>query len=206
MTKDNIVFTGFGFLLGLVIGSMVIGPKLAQSKLAGAPAAVAAPAEAPAAEGGAGSPTRAAGSEDPAPRSPMGAVFQQINNLKQQIERDPNNAQALAQLGTMYMDAGKFPQAIEYFERALKVRDDPQVRTDLGICYRNTGDAEKSLAQFRQVVQAHPEQWQALFNEVIILGETRRFDEARTELAKLQKLRPGDPDVQKLADSLAGAR
>jgi Flp pilus assembly protein TadD len=106
----------------------------------------------------------------------------------------------------MYMDAGKFPQAIEYFERALKIRDDAQVRTDLGICYRNNNEAEKSLAQFRQVVQAHPEQWQALFNEVIILAETRHTDEARVELAKLQKLRPGDADVEKLAQSLATAK
>ena len=197
MTRDNIVFTGFGFLLGLVIGGMVIGPKLAQSKLAGAqqpaaaeaPAAAAAPAVASATGG-----------------SPMGAVFQQINNLKQEIERDPNNATALAQLGTMYMDAGKFPQAIEYFERALKIREDPQLRTDLGICYRNNGDAAKSLAQFRQVVQSYPDQWQALFNEVIILAETRRMDEAHVELSKLQKLRPGDADVEKLAQSLATAR
>jgi tetratricopeptide (TPR) repeat protein len=197
MTKDNIVFTGFGFLLGLVIGSMVIGPKLAQSKLAGAqqpaaaeaPAAAAAPAVASATGG-----------------SPMGAVFQQINNLKQEIERDPNNATALAQLGTMYMEAGKFPQSIEYFERALKVRDDPQVRTDLGICYRNNNEPDKSLAQFRQVVQAHPDQWQALFNEVIILAELRHMDEAKSELVKLQKLRPGDADVAKLATELANAR
>jgi len=194
MTKDNIVFTGFGFLLGLVIGSMVIGPKLAQSKAA--PAATATE-EAPA-------PT-AAPAQTAAGGSPMGAVFQKINTLKQEIERDPNNAEALSQLGTMYMDAGKFPQAIEYFERALKVREDPQVRTDLGICYRNNNETDKSLAQFRQVVQTNPDQWQALFNEVIILGETRRFDEARKELVKLQQLRPGDPDVQKLADSLANA-
>jgi len=197
MTRDNIVFTGFGFLLGLVIGSMVIGPKLAQSKLAGAqqPAAAEAPtaAAAPAVASATGG-------------SPMGAVFQQINNLKQEIERDPNNATALAQLGTMYMDAGKFPQAIEYFERALKVRDDPQVRTDLGICYRNSNEPDKSLAQFRQVVQAHPDQWQALFNEVIILAELRHIDEAKSELVKLQKLRPGDPDVAKLATELANAR
>jgi Flp pilus assembly protein TadD len=196
MTRDNIVFACFGLLLGLVIGSMVIGPKLADSKLRGKqPAAVAAEA-----------PVAAAPAATASGGSPMGAIFQQINTLKQAIERDPNNAGALAQLGTMYMDAGKFPQAIEYFERALKVRDDPQLRTDLGICYRNNNEAEKSLAEFRQVVQAHPEQWQALFNEVIILAETRRTDEAKSELAKLQKLRPGDPDVQKLADSLANAR
>jgi len=199
MTRDNIVFTGFGFLLGLVIGSMVIGPRLADSKLRGAASPTR--AEAPASE----APVAAAQTAS-AGGNPMGAIFQQIANLKQEIERDPNNATALAQLGTMYMDAGKFPQAIEYFERALKVRDDAQVRTDLGICYRNNNEAEKSLAQFRQVVQAHPEQWQALFNEVIILAETRHIDEARVELAKLQKLRPGDPDVEKLAQGLATAR
>jgi len=193
MTRDNVVFTGFGFLLGLVIGSMVIGPRLASKPTAAAaPTSEAAPVAAP--------QTASAGA------NPMGAIFQQISNLKQEIERDPNNVTALMQLGTMYMDAGKFPQAIEYFERALKIRDDPQVRTDLGICYRNNGDAEKSLAQFRQVVQRYPDQWQALFNEVIILAETRRMDEARVELAKLQKLRPGDADVEKLAQSLATAR
>jgi len=195
MSKDNIVFTGFGFLLGLVIGSMVIGPRLAQSKAESAAPAV--QAEAPA-------PTQA--QTAPAGGNPMGAIFQQLNALKQQVERDPNNADALAQLGTMYMDAGKFPQAIEYFERSLKVRENPQLRTDLGICYRNNGEVEKSLAQFRQVVQSNPEQWQALFNEVIILAETRHLDEARLELAKLQKLRPGDADVEKLAQSIATAR
>jgi len=195
MSKDNIVFTGFGFLLGLVIGSMVIGPRLAQSKAESTAPAVQAEA-----------PVPAQAQPAPAGGNPMGAIFQQLNALKQQVERDPNNADALAQLGTMYMDAGKFPQAIEYFERSLKVRENPQLRTDLGICYRNNGEVEKSLAQFRQVVQSNPEQWQALFNEVIILAETRHLDEARLELAKLQKLRPGDADVEKLAQSIATAR
>ncbi len=198
MTKDNLVFTAFGFLLGLVLGSMVLGPKLAQSKLAGAQPA-AAPAESSAPPAPMAQQTAGGG-------NPMGAVFQKLNELKQQIEKNPNDAEALSQLGAMYMDAGKFPQAAEYLERALKVHDDPQVRTDLGICYRNNGDTAKSLAQFQQVVQANPDQWQALFNEVIVLAETRRMAEAKTELAKLQQLRPGDPDVQKLADSIKNAR
>jgi len=194
MTKDNIVFAAFGFLLGLVLGSMVLGPKLAQSKLAGAQPA-AAPEEVSA-------PATAAVAAAPAGGNPMGAVFQKISDLKQRIEKDPNDAEALSQLGSMYMDAGKFPQAAEYLERALKVHEDPQVRTDLGICYRNNGDTAKSLAEFQHVVQTNPDQWQALFNEVIILAETRHTAEAKVELAKLQKLRPGDADVEKLAETI----
>jgi tetratricopeptide (TPR) repeat protein len=200
MSRDNIVYTACGFLLGLVLGSMLIGPKLARSKLAGAPpvTVAAAAAEAP--------PVAAAPAAAPAQGSPMGAVFQRITELKQEIEKNPNNFDAISQLGSMYMDAGKYPQAIEYFERALRVKDDPQVRTDLGICYRNMGDTARSLNAFREVVQRHPEQWQAMFNEVILLAETHRVDEARAVLAKLEKLRPGDPDVQRLGQSLAQAK
>ena len=134
--------------------------------------------------------------------SPMGAVLQQIAALKQTIEKDPRNVEALTQLGTMYMEAGKFPQAIDYFQRALAVRDDAQVRTDLGICYRNNNEPEKSLAEFQTIVRQNPQEWQALFNEVIILAELKRTAEAKAELAKLQALRPGDAEVARLAASV----
>ncbi|HEX3109409.1 MAG TPA: hypothetical protein VHU41_09980, partial [Thermoanaerobaculia bacterium] len=35
MSRDNIVYSACGLLLGLVIGSFLLGPKLARSKLAG---------------------------------------------------------------------------------------------------------------------------------------------------------------------------
>jgi Flp pilus assembly protein TadD len=192
MSRDHVVYTICGFLLGLVIGTFALGPKLAQSKLAGAAPAAAEPSA---------TPVQAAAAP-PAQGSPMGAVLQQIATLKQTIEKDPKNVEALTQLGTMYMEAGKFPQAIDYFQRALAVRDDPNVRTDLGICYRNNNEPEKSLAEFRRIVQQQPDQWQALFNEVILLAEMKRTDEAKAELAKLQALRPNDPDVARLAASV----
>ena len=46
MTRDNIVYTACGLLLGLIIGSFLIGPKLARTKLAGAEPTAAAPVEA----------------------------------------------------------------------------------------------------------------------------------------------------------------
>ena len=141
MSRDNAVFAACGLLLGLIIGSLVIGPKVAQSKLAGAPsteAAVASPASsmAPAMAPAAGSATGA---------NPMAAILAKIAALKQTLEKNPNDFDALAELGNMYMDAGKYPQAIDYYERALRVRNEPSLRTDLGICYKETGQFDRVI-------------------------------------------------------------
>jgi tetratricopeptide (TPR) repeat protein len=213
MTRDNIVFTTCGFLLGLVIGGLVIGPRLAESKLAGA-----AGASSSGMSSGAAAPDASAAPPSAVPPSAappgaataggnagaMDAVRQQLAALKATIERDPKNAGALMQLGNMYMDAAKYPQAIEYYERGLALRDDPAVRTDLGICYKQAGQLDKAVAAFHKAGETAPDQWQAMFNEAIVLGEMKRFDEARAVAAKLNQMRPNDPQVQKLVVALAG--
>ncbi|HSY50601.1 MAG TPA: tetratricopeptide repeat protein [Thermoanaerobaculia bacterium] len=198
MKRDTIIFTACGFILGLTIGSLVIGPKVAQSKLAGASQAPEAMSEAPPAQAAAaGNPAAAGG-------NPMAAVQQQLAALKDAIAKDPNNFDALVQLGDMYMDAAKFPQAAEYLERAAAARDDANVRTDLGICYKQAGQPDKALAQFQRAATMAPDQWQPLFNEAIVLVDLHRMDEARSIAAKLQQMKPGDPEVQKLLTSLNG--
>jgi len=188
MNRDTIVFSVCSFLLGLTIGSLLIGPHL--KRFGGAPRPSAA-SEGIAAEGG-GAPQG----------TPMESVRAQIAQLNATIERDPKNFEALAQLGGMYMDAAKYPQAIGYFERALAVRDDPGIRTDLGICYRQSGQLDRALASFQKASADAPNDWQPLYNEVAVLGEMKRFTEARAMLPRLQQLRPGDPDVQRMASAL----
>ena len=180
MNRDTVIYSSCTFLLGLVLGSLVIGPRFAKPK--DAPAAEAA---APAAQQG-----------------PMQEVFKQIATLKETIERDPKNVDALVQLGRMYMDAVKYQEAIGYFERAVAVRDDPNARMDLGICLKEIGQPEKALVEFRRARELSPEQWQPMYNEAIVLGEMRRTDEAKAVGAKLQKMRPDDPDVQRLVAAL----
>jgi tetratricopeptide (TPR) repeat protein len=190
MKRETIIFTACGFLLGLTLGSFVIGPKIAQSKLAGAPVV----AE-PAAVETSSAPATATG-------NPMGAVMQQLAALKAAVAKNPNDADALAQLGEMYMQAAKFPQAAEYLERALAVRDDAAMRMDLGICYKQTNQPEKALAAFQRSAAMAPNQWEPLFNEAIVLLDLKRMDEARAVAAKLQKMRPDDPEVQKLVATI----
>jgi len=197
MTRDNIVFATCGLLLGLIIGSLLIGPKIAQSKLSTAHPADVGP-----------SLTETAPPAGPTPGgtangNPMPMVMQQLENLKQTVAKDPRNVEALVQLGNMYMDAAKFQQSIDYYERALAVREDANVRTDLGICYKQTNQLEKSLTAFRQAGTESPEQWQARYNEAIILQEMGRIDEAKSVASKLAADRPNDEDVKKLVTALA---
>lgn len=183
MKRDTIIFTVCGFLLGLTLGSFVIGPKVAQSKLAGARVADATMTETP--------PPSAAG-------NPMATVMQRLATLKAAIEKNPNDVDALVQLGDMYMQAAKFPQAAEYLQRAVAIRDDANVRMDLGICYKQSNQPDRALAEFQRAAAMAPEEWQPLFNEAIVLIDLGRMDEARALAAKLQKMRPDDHEVQKL--------
>lgn len=201
MSRDNIVFATCGLLLGLIIGSFLIGPRLApKAASVDAPAVGEAPPSTPSTPGAATSTPAMGGGN----AQTMSAVREQLASLKAAVERDPKNYEALQQLGNMYMDAAKFPQAVEYYERALAVHEDPAIRTDLGICYKQAGQLDKAVDAFRRVSEEAPDQWQALFNEAIVLGELKRFDEARAVAARLKQMRPDDPQVQKLATALAG--
>src|SRR5712692_10489597 len=183
MSRDSIVYSISSFLLGLIIGSLLIGPRL--GKLSGAPA-----------------PPPAQTVEQQPAGNPMEAVRQQIAALKEAIDRNPRNFDALVKLGNLYMDAAKHPQAIDYYERALAVREDPDVRVDLGICYKQSGQLDKALAAFQKAAAEAPDQWQPMFNAAIVLGEMHRSDEARALIGKLKKIRPNDPEVQRLEAAL----
>lgn len=195
MSRDNIVYSVCGLLLGLVIGSFLLGPKLARSKLAGPDQISSSTSAAPES---AAAPAASAG--------PMEQVRQQLEMLKKQVEQNPRDFNALVQLGSMYMDVSKFPQAIDYFNRALAVREEPSVRTDLGICYKQSGQMQQARDAFRKVASEQPDQWQAVYNLAIVDGEMKDYTDARVQLAKLKQMRPGDPEVTKLEQALAAVK
>jgi len=205
MSRDNIVYATCGLLLGLVIGSFLLGPKLARSKLAG-PDQIPSSSSTSAASAAPESAAMPAAPAGGAAGSPMEQVRQQLEMLKKQIEQNPNDFDALVQLGNMYMDVSKFPQAIDYFNRALAVREEPSVRTDLGICYKQSGQMPQARDAFRKVATEQPDQWQAIYNLAIVDGEMKDYTDARAQLAKLKQLRPDDPQVAKLEQALAAVK
>jgi len=194
MNKENTIFAICGFVLGAIVGALALGPWIVRmQKESARPAAAAIPVTAP--------PVAASTPEAGAPV--MNQVLQEIAELQEVLEKDPNNFDALVRLGNLYMDAVKWDRAAEFYARAVAVRKDPDVVTDLGICYRQSGRPQQALELFDEVQRENPSHWQSAFNKAIALADLKRFEEARAIVAKLKKERPTDPQIDQLGAALA---
>jgi tetratricopeptide (TPR) repeat protein len=130
-----------------------------------------------------------------------GPVMEQVRQLQARIDKNPKDAEALVGLANMNFDIKNWARARELYERYLALHaPDPDTLSDLGVCYRGLGEYPKALDMFRKARQLAPDHWQSLFNEVVVLTfNLRQMDQAQTALQQLEKMQPGNPDVQQLA-------
>lgn len=69
----------------------------------------------------------------------------------------PTNPVVLVNLGAVYQQAGKHPEAIATFRRALATApSDARAWYNLGNSLRDTGDPDAALGAFREAVRSHP--------------------------------------------------
>jgi hypothetical protein len=132
------------------------------------------------------------------------AVRQKIREMEEAVAKDPKNYDLLVKLGNAAYDAEDSRQAIDAYERALKIKgDDVNVLTDLGVSYRNLGDSDKALALFEKAVQIDPKHWPAVFNQVIVYGVDRGdIPRAKALLKTLKAAHPEIPTLDKLEAAL----
>src|SRR5262249_12784488 len=152
MKSDNIVFAVAGVMFGLIAG-WIIGAQQASPRLpAAAPAASAA---APAATGSSGRATVV----DEA----------QVQALKNVAEKETSNATPRTQLANLYFDAERYDEAIKWYEQAIALSpQDPNLSTDLGVCYYYTNQPDKALTQFDHSLKIDPKHTKTLLNVGIV--------------------------------------
>ena len=92
--------------------------------------------------------------------------------MKMTAQQNPSDAVTRVQLGNMYFDAGKFPDAATWYEQALKINPkDVNASTDLGIAYYYMNQADRALAQFDKSLAIQPDHAKTLLN----IGIVRAF-------------------------------
>ena len=182
----------FGFLLGFVIAHEMYGGRFA----AVASGAGAAPPPAPM-----GARQSAGPADEPAAphTGAMDQVTQELNALKQAIQNNPGDAVALGRLGGLYMDAGMYEQAIDYFSRAVEVNpSDVHLRTEMATALLMMGKAREALAELEGCVELDPAHGKTWYWKGLAHVELGEYEKGEASFAKALELMPGAFNLEEL--------
>ena len=103
-----------------------------------------------------------------------------INRMRERLNQNPRDAEALIALGNANFDIQRFDKARDLYLTLLEV--DPlnsRVRTDLASSYRNLGETDRAVKALRMVLKKDSNHETALYNlGVIFLNDQRDPDTA----------------------------
>jgi len=107
------------------------------------------------------------------PGSALGSNSAEIRELRNIVDKNPENASAWVRLGNLYFDTDQFMDAIDAYTKGLELEpNDPDVITDRAIMYRRIGDFDKAAAELRRAAELSPTHLNSLLN----LGVVLRYD------------------------------
>ena len=173
----------FGVLVGWIIGSHQAGPAR----------------PAPAAE----SQTAQAQTRQPPPLDESRAAA-----LEASADSNPADAAVRVQLGNLYFDSERFPEAEHWYRDALKLEPrNVDVSTDLGITYYYMNQPDNALLQFERSLQMEPRHTKTLLNIGIVRAFGKQdLDGAARAWQRVIEIAPGSPEAETARKALAGLR
>ena len=136
---------------------------------------------------------------------PGGPAMADILRLREQVEKNPDDADAVLTLANLNYDIRNWDRARQLYEHYLELRPpQPDMLTDLGVSLRGLKRFPEAMARFEQAQQLQDGHWQSLYNEVVVLAfDLKDMPKAQQVLARLRQLQPDNPEVTKLADEVA---
>ena len=124
-----------------------------------------------------GSPAYAAPAAAPVTQSPtVGLVNEaELQAYRDILTRDPKNVMAATNLGNKLYDAGRYAEAVPYYQQAFALDSkNPNLSTDLGTALFYSGRTDEALAQYQKSLAADPKHAQTLFNIGLVRFEGKQ--------------------------------
>ena len=136
------------------------------------------------------------------------ALTQAAAPLLEAVNGNPNDYESLVKLGNVFYDGQQFPNAIQYYERALALHpENPDVRTDMGTAYWYTGNADKAVAAMETSLKYRPGHPQTLFNLGWVRWQGKGDAKGAVEAwQQLLKANPDYPQKQQVEQYIAKAK
>jgi tetratricopeptide (TPR) repeat protein len=193
MKAESIVYAIAGMCFGIILGWIIATQQ--QPARAVAPVAQAA--------GGTQQQSQSPSASGQQAKVLDEARVQQLTTI---LNSDPKNAVAAVQLGNTYFDAERYPEAINWYEKALAI--DPKnadASTDLGVSYYYTNRSDEALKQFENSLRIDPKHAKTLLNKGIVLAFGKQdLNGAAESWRKVVELAPNSPEAQAAQRGLEG--
>jgi tetratricopeptide (TPR) repeat protein len=116
-----------------------------------------------------------------------GRFEQAIHNYRLLLDKYPNIAEIHSNLGAALAGEGRYADAIAEYERALKIKPNPQVSLNLGLAYYKTGQLARAVTTLNKLHREQPNNLQALIVLAdchLQLGENKQVIQLMTPAQK----------------------
>ncbi len=187
MPKESVVFGIAGVFFGLLVGWM-IGSQQGRPPAA----ATAQPASSTAGQ---------AQTARPFDESRAGT-------LRAAIDKDRSDVESRVQLGNLYFDAERFPEATKQYEDALGINPKHvNASTDLGIAYYYMNQPDRALAQFDRSLAIDAAHTKTLLNVGIVRAFGKQdLEGAAAAWRKVVEIAPSSEEAAMASKALQGLR
>ncbi len=192
MKLESVIYAIAGVFFGLIAGWIIGSQQASMAPRPGAPMAEAAP------------PPQASSGAVPGTPAPAILDESQVQALRNVVDRDPKNAVARAQLGNLYYDAGRFPDAIKWYGESIALDPkDASVSTDLGVSYYYNNQPDLAIKQLEHSLQVDPKHTKALLNMGVVRAFGKQDLKGATEVwRRLVEVAPESPEGRQARQAL----
>jgi len=113
---------------------------------------------------------------------------------RQVLKADRNNQDALHLLGMVFFKRGQYGKAIDYIERAIRLREHTIFYSNLATAYQKSGDSEQAEENYRRALELNPDNLNAVNGLANILGAREDLKDAADLIMEALE-RNGDFDI-----------
>ncbi len=133
---------------------------------------------------------------------PGADVLQEIDRLRQVVDKNPDDLVSTLRLSNMLQDNGMYDQAVIYYKRYLnKMPANVDAQVDYGVTLYEGGHTQDAIEQLTQVIKADPKHQKAYFNLGIVYlnaGDINKSNDALKKCVQIDR----QSDVGKQAEQI----